>query len=1067
MWFVKYGNEYLHDPRVGVLLTASKPSVELNTSTTFEFQITFDHPLYNKIRERDLENSVVVYQDDTIIYKGEIVEIDKDFQLTKTVTCKSDLGFFNSAIVRPYSTYQGECSRQAPATVDGYFDFLIDEYNRQASETRKFKKGINEGCYLEWDNYIYRADTTYPTVGSVIKEKIIDSLGGYIRTRYEEDGTYIDLLRDMPDVNAQIIDFGVNLLDYVEEETSDDVISFVVPIGKEIENVEENSSRLPVKLTISSQSVPYLKKVVDKRQAELDEITAEENPDPERVQKAKDAYDEANEAYKNCKSASVDRLIEEGYYKSGDIIYSTKAVTRYGWIGSVAEYSDVTLTSNLVTRGLLSLKASESPIKTLTLTALDLSMINPNLRPIKLGDYIRVRSKPHNVDSYFLCTKIEYDLNNPGNNTFTLGTTFDTLTGQQNRRINALNATINTVYEAAEKISVEAKVASKIAREAMSTVANISGKFIHIMYSENSDGSEMTDTPGDTTKYIGIYSGDSETAPTDATLYSWSRIRGNDGVGVKGEDGSSAYLHIKYSNDGQTFTENNGETPGDWIGTYTDDIKADSTSFEKYTWKKIKGEQGNGITSTTITYQAGSSATVIPTGTWLDTVPTTDADNPYLWTKTYIEYTDGTCSTSYSVSSNIDSVKDDITEAAKTATNYMNYVEGTGLIVGNMTDETLGKNLLINSESVKIREDQTDLASFMANEVNLAKNTFKITQNDNKTNIIGLPPSVTTEEAGHVVVTFKPDSELNGQTPTEILDSISYVTSYSLISDRSYDVYFEPRVPVESFIHYLLRTGFVENAQSCTTTEQSNFSEMNIGVGHGSSMIYLLAYKNGDNAMSLTAKDLYLSAKSIKIDGQTLVSINIPVLPTADCNNLVQSGKYYIGNQSTNKPIVYNGWLEVMSYAKNTYQLYTPYDSSLGDIYERWRVNGTWGDWKKQGLENNHVLWTGEYFMHGTQSINLSEAITSQKNGIVLVWSAYSGGAAQNSGWHYFFVPKRHVISHNGDGVRCTDAFYGMNKYLYISDKIISGNAQNIQSGTYNGISYDNTNHVLREVLGV
>ena len=51
-------------------------------------------------------------------------------------------------------------------------------------------------------------------------------------------------------------------------------------------------------------------------------------------------------------------------------------------------------------------------------------------------------------------------------------------------------------------------------------------------------------------------------------------------------------MHIKYSNDGQTFTDNNGETPGEWIGQYTDFEKNDSNVFSDYKWSKIKGEQG-------------------------------------------------------------------------------------------------------------------------------------------------------------------------------------------------------------------------------------------------------------------------------------------------------------------------------------------------------------------------------------------------------------------------------------------------------------------------------------------
>ena len=62
-----------------------------------------------------------------------------------------------------------------------------------------------------------------------------------------------------------------------------------------------------------------------------------------------------------------------------------------------------------------------------------------------------------------------------------------------------------------------------------------------------------------------------------------------------------------------------------------------------------------------------------------------------------------------------------IDDAAKTATNYMEFTEGTGLVVGDMTSDTLGNNVLINSESVNIRTGETVNASFGANQIELGK----------------------------------------------------------------------------------------------------------------------------------------------------------------------------------------------------------------------------------------------------------------------------------------------------------------------------------------------------------
>jgi len=58
-------------------------------------------------------------------------------------------------------------------------------------------------------------------------------------------------------------------------------------------------------------------------------------------------------------------------------------------------------------------------------------------------------------------------------------------------------------------------------------------------------------------------------------------------------DTKASYFHIKYSNDGgTTFTANSGEDAGIYMGTYSDNIVADSTSVSAYTWVKAVGDQG-------------------------------------------------------------------------------------------------------------------------------------------------------------------------------------------------------------------------------------------------------------------------------------------------------------------------------------------------------------------------------------------------------------------------------------------------------------------------------------------
>lgn len=101
----------------------------------------------------------------------------------------------------------------------------------------------------------------------------------------------------------------------------------------------------------------------------------------------------------------------------------------------------------------------------------------------------------------------------------------------------------------------------------------------------------------------------------------------------------------------QTAVPTVGE--GEYLWTKTTVAYSDGTSTEAYSVSRMGTNGANGdsvtITSTEITYQISSSGTVTPTGTWQDTIPSMSPGN-YLWTRTIVNYSDGTSTTSYGVS---------------------------------------------------------------------------------------------------------------------------------------------------------------------------------------------------------------------------------------------------------------------------------------------------------------------------------------------------------------------------------------------------------------------------------
>lgn len=82
--------------------------------------------------------------------------------------------------------------------------------------------------------------------------------------------------------------------------------------------------------------------------------------------------------------------------------------------------------------------------------------------------------------------------------------------------------------------------------------------------------------------------------------------------------------------------------------TYTSGDPSTMYSVARMGTNGTNGNNGNGVSSTVITYQASTSGTTAPTGTWGSTIPSVPAGQ-YLWTRTVINYTNGSSSTIYSV----------------------------------------------------------------------------------------------------------------------------------------------------------------------------------------------------------------------------------------------------------------------------------------------------------------------------------------------------------------------------------------------------------------------------------
>lgn len=189
--------------------------------------------------------------------------------------------------------------------------------------------------------------------------------------------------------------------------------------------------------------------------------------------------------------------------------------------------------------------------------------------------------------------------------------------------------------------------------------------YFHVKYS-NDGGKTFTANSGeDTGIYMGSYTDYTEADSTDVKKYNWVKVKGDKGdTGQKGKDGTSIKITSK-SVTYQTSTSGTTAPTGTWsttvptvnngqyLWTKTTVQYSDGNKTEAYSvsYKGTNGTNGTSVTvsKTEVTYQVSTSGTNAPTGTWSTTMPSCD-QGQYLWTKTYVKYSDGKDTTSYSVS---------------------------------------------------------------------------------------------------------------------------------------------------------------------------------------------------------------------------------------------------------------------------------------------------------------------------------------------------------------------------------------------------------------------------------
>ena len=332
------------------VITDSVVSQIMNDSGTFEFMIPDINPEYENLQAR--VSMLQVTKDDKEIFYGEVRSIDKDIDKIKQVYAVGELAFLFDS-VQPQAKYQDLSPRQM-------LEIWLNIHNSQVEEKKRFYVGIV--TVHDSNDSLYRF-TNRETTLDCIREKLCDKLDGYLRIRKTGGKRYLDLvtLQDYGKICEQPVQFGANLIDYVENVSGEDIATACIPRG-----------------------------------GKLDESPIE-----------------GLEAYTDITSVNGGR----------DYVYIQKAVDTYGWIYKVVDWDDVFIPANLKAKAEKWLTDNQYENMTLDITAVDLSILHADFDSWELGDSIHAVAEPFGMDRYFPVFSRELHLQAPEEDRMQLGTT--------------------------------------------------------------------------------------------------------------------------------------------------------------------------------------------------------------------------------------------------------------------------------------------------------------------------------------------------------------------------------------------------------------------------------------------------------------------------------------------------------------------------------------------------------------------------------------------------------------------------------------------------------------------
>ncbi len=376
LWSIYVNGKVLDHPSMyeaGYVAYGTKIDMEINTHGSMEFTVPMENPNYQVSQK--IGSIVIALNGDTEVFRGRIAETKRDFYNNIKVYCEGQLAFLCDSRMPPFSVKE---------SVKTFLSRILTMHNECVDENRQFQLGTVTVTDPDNNGILVRSSESSLSAWEIISERLVNSLGGYLRVRKAAGKYYLDYLSELTEKSGQSVSFGNNLLNLEEHITGDEIATVVYPFGAKIEEdgTNENSyDKYQNESTLSSGTLWHGNRVTV-------------------------------------------REVNSGVMYVED----ETGIGKWGKIWGTNVWDDVTLPENLMKRAKAWLKERETSTTAITLNAVDLHLVDADIDAISMGQLVLVKSEPHGINEYLPCVKTHTEPGNPDSNTIGLGVTRKTLT---------------------------------------------------------------------------------------------------------------------------------------------------------------------------------------------------------------------------------------------------------------------------------------------------------------------------------------------------------------------------------------------------------------------------------------------------------------------------------------------------------------------------------------------------------------------------------------------------------------------------------------------------------------